>query len=221
MSNDVQNYAPPSPSDVVRSQRFDKGATLEEIATEDGLDVRIAELSVRRGHKVEVMRMAHRINKLKLKAQLDNEELRDKIRSRLGDKLLQAIESMLEGQQVIVSKDKETGAILTETITNPKIQAVGVEQFRKAVSLEEKPAPPQTIVNVQQNNSTPSASSEGLDFESRLRAIRQKQRETAIKGEPAIEAEAHEVRDEPSADRQEGPESDAEKPSEDTKWEDF
>ena len=110
---------------------------------------------------------------LKLHGQLVNEEIRQQLRRQLGPKAIEAMGSLLSGDRVDVWRDRKTGVIHTATVYDPEVRLQGVEQFRKAVSLEEKPAVPQTVVNVQQNNET-SISSAGYDFESRLRSIRAK-----------------------------------------------
>ena len=75
---------------------------------------------------------------------------------------------------------------------------LGIEQYRKTVSLEEKPMQaPTTVVNVQQNN-RPLAP----DFEERMRRIRKAQQESIEAAKQVVDIETEEVEED------EGPEWD-------------
>lgn len=70
---------------------------------------------------------------------------------------------------------------MTVHVDDPRSLALGIQQFRKTVSMEEKPAQvPTTIVNVQQNNA--SHSDRPGSFEEMLDQIRAEQKAVRIQG---------------------------------------
>ena len=81
---------------------------------------------------------------------------------------------------------------MSRFIEDPKALMLGIEQYRKTVSLEEKPTQaPTTVVNVQQNN-RPMAP----DFEERIRRIRKQQQESIEAAKKVVDVESEEVAEE-------------------------
>jgi hypothetical protein len=102
---------------------------------------------------------------------------------------LDALDKLLDGKKIMVSRDKETGAFHMKEIDDPDVMATGLELYRKTVSLEEKPAQAPTIVNVQQNQNNSQQPPGGWSFESILAKIREEQKRVGS----VFEAEVKEV----------------------------
>jgi len=180
MANSTANESKKTGSlDLDRYQRHQIGKTFEEISAEDQTDIAVIEKSIESAAKQESGRMQREFIGLRIQAQIDNERTRKKARTRLEGKFLSAMDHLLTGERTAIEVNKESGEVTLKTYTDPDVLAVGVEQYRKAVTLEEKPQPaPGMVLNLQNNTinqGTPSSG--GRTFEERLLLIRQKQKQ--------------------------------------------
>jgi hypothetical protein len=126
--------------DELWRQRFFEGETFEEIAEADNQTPEKVEAAIRRAQLRREMIGLFHLNEMKLESALENEEFRQRLRRELQHKVVKALAVLLEAKRVIASIDRDTGEITTRTVIDSKIMAFGVEQYRKATSLEEKPA---------------------------------------------------------------------------------
>jgi hypothetical protein len=109
-----------------------KGETFEQIAVEENLQPEKVEAGVRRAQLRQEMIGLFHLNEMKLESALENERFRQQLRRKLQHKVAQALAVLLEGKRVIVSIDRDPGHIKTETVIDPAIMAIGIEQYRKA-----------------------------------------------------------------------------------------
>lgn len=186
---DLDREAPRSGAiHLERYRRFNEGESVPEIAEKDGVKEATVVESINQGRQMEKMAAQRKITEIRLRGALENEKLREKLRQRLGDHLINAYEEMLKGEfEVMVGEN----AVM---VKNPNIMLKAAAEVRAAISLAEKPAAAQTsIVNVQQSNT--SVRSDGsLDFESLAARIRSRQSEPeAIDVEPESEEEEWEL----------------------------
>lgn len=118
-----------------------------------------------------------RLRHLKEQTALANEEHRQKVQSRLTGKYDEAIEALLSGKKMVVETAKD-GTVTIHEFVDTDVVAAGVREFRKTVSMEERPAPPQTIIqNINQGNAVNVTAGPKFDFESELKKIRKAQKE--------------------------------------------
>ncbi len=130
---------------------------------------------------------------LRERVEHENNRLRRRVQRELEDDFLSALKRLLQGQKE-VPFSVAGGDIVSRFIEDPKALMLGIEQYRKTVSLEEKPMQaPTTVVNVQQNNRSMAP-----DFEERMRRIRKLQQESmaAAAAEKVVAVEAEEVEEE-------------------------
>lgn len=187
-----------------RYQRFKKGETIEQIAKADGVKVETIRLAILAFDKKFALLTQNAIVRERLDGELSNEKLRAAIRSRVHNKVLKAIDTLVTGERKYVSFDQTKGKFVTVKAVDFNMMLQGIKEFQKLVSLEQKPAVPTTVVNVNQTNVNNPAHRE--DFEERMRRIKQKQKESiaaaeaekVIDVEPVVEEE--EVEEEPEWD---------------------
>lgn len=164
-----------------RYERFKKGQSLEEIAEEDSVKVETVRMDVLAYEKKFELLTQNAIMRERLDGELENEKLRKLIRSKVHKKVLKAIDKMVEGKRKFVSFDQQKGKYVTVEATDFQMMLAGIKEFQKLVSLEQKPAAPATIVNVNQTNNNNAPESE--DFEERMRRIKQQQKESMAAAE--------------------------------------
>lgn len=172
-----------------RYQRFKKGETIEQIAKADGVKVETIRLAILAFDKKFALLTQNAIVRERLDGELSNEKLRAAIRSRVHNKVLKAIDTLVTGERKYVSFDQTKGKFVTVKAVDFNMMLQGIKEFQKLVSLEQKPAVPTTVVNVnQQTNVNPA---HGEDFEERMRRIKQKQKESieAAEAEKVIDVE--------------------------------
>ena len=148
----IRHYSSTKSKDEVAYHRVCLGETEQEIALKDGISVDEAKRSIQEGEKREFNRLLSQFLGLQLEAVIDKEELRRLIRKRFAHKFIKALGILLSGEKTLVCRDRKTGKIRLHKFVDPKVLAVGVEQYRKTVNLEEKPAPVAiTFAHVHQN----------------------------------------------------------------------
>ena len=168
---------------LLRYERFRAGKSFQEIADEENVSVDTVRGSIRE-EKVR------RNLELRERVEHDNNRLRRRVQRKLEDDFLSALKRLLQGQKEIPFS-VTGGGIVSRFIEDPKALMLGIEQYRKTVSLEEKPTQaPTTVVNVQQNN-RPMAP----DFEERIRRLRKQQEESikAAAAEKVVDVESEEI----------------------------
>jgi len=168
---------------LLRYERFRAGKSFQEIADEENVSVETVRGSIRE-EKVR------RNLELRERVEHENNRLRRRAQRLLENDFLSALKRLLQGQKE-VPFSVSGGDIVSRFIEDPKALMLGIEQYRKTVSLEEKPMQaPTTVVNVQQNNG-PRAP----DFEERMRRIRKQQEESiaAAEAEKVVDVESEEV----------------------------
>ena len=126
------------PLDVLRLGRFKAGETLEEIAESSGVFPGTVAASVRRAQAREEMLVTFELIELWLKGALDNERLRKQVR-KLFPQYLNAIEILLSGRRTLIHTNEFTGEVVLVDIEDPDVLAMGLEQFRRSTSMEERP----------------------------------------------------------------------------------
>jgi hypothetical protein len=186
-----------------RYERFRQGETVEEIAKEDDVKVETVRQDIGTyGRKFELLTQ-NAIMRDRLEGELSNEKLRSAIRSKVHKKVLNAIDYLVKGDRKFVSFDQAKGKFVTITAKDFNMMLAGIKEFAKLVSLEQKPAAPTTVVNVNQTNNTQV--NHGEDFEERMRRIKQKQKESieAAEAEKIVDVES-----EPVDEEEKGPEWD-------------
>jgi len=168
---------------LIRYEMFVAGKTVQEIADEENVSVETVRGSIRE-EKVR------RNLELRERVEHENNLLRRRAQRKLEDDYLSALEKLLQGRKE-VPFSVSGGDIVSRFIEDPKALMLGIEQYRKTVSLEEKPMQaPTTVVNVQQNNRPM-----GPDFEERIRMIRKQQEESikAAAAEKVVDVESEEI----------------------------
>lgn len=171
---------------LIRYEMFMGGKTVQEIAEEENVSVDTVRGSIRE-EKVR------RNLELRERVEHENNRLRRRVQRKLKDDYLSALKRLLQGQKE-VPFSVSSGDIVSRFIEDPKALMLGIEQYRKTVSLEEKPTQaPTTVVNVAQHNG-PMAP----DFEERMRRIRRLQKESieAAAAEKVVDIELEEVEEE-------------------------
>ena len=173
---------------LVRYEMFVAGKSFQEIAEEENVSVDTVRGSIRE-EKVR------RNLELRERVEHENNRLRRRAQRELEDAFLDALKKLLQGQKE-VPFSVAGGDIVSRFIEDPKALMLGIEQYRKTVSLEEKPTQaPTTVVNVQQNNSDRPVAE---DFEERIRRLRKEQEESikAAAAEKVVDVETEEVEEE-------------------------
>jgi hypothetical protein len=172
-----------------RYERFKGGKTLEEIAKEDNVKVDTVRMDVLAFEKKFELLTQNAIMRERLDGELENEKLRKLIRSKVHKKVLKSIDLMVEGKRKFVSFDQTKGKYVTVTAVDYQMMLAGIKEFQKLVSLEQKPAVPTTVVNVNQTNNNNQGRTE--DFEERIRRITKEQKESiaAAEAEKVIDVE--------------------------------
>jgi len=166
---------------LIRYEMFRAGKSFQEIAEEENVSVETVRGSIR---EEKVRRNRERRERV----EYDNIRLRRRVQRKLEDDYLSALKKLLQGQKE-VPFSVTGGDIVSRFIEDPKALMLGIEQYRKTVSLEEKPMQaPTTVVNVQQNN-RPLAP----DFEERMRRIRKAQQESIDAAKKVVDIETEEV----------------------------
>lgn len=160
---------------VSRYKRHLGGETYDQIAEADGITRTEALRTVAAGKDLVNGALIRQIASKREAIGLAREELREETIKRLGKKLIDSLEKLLDGKRMVVYKDKLTGEMKMEEIVDPEMIVMGIEKFCKVTSLEEKPAVQQTVVNVQQN--TIPGGGHRMDFEGMLAKIRREQLE--------------------------------------------
>jgi len=168
---------------LIRYEMFRAGKTIQEIADEEDISVETVRGSIREEKVRSNLEVRERVEHA-------NNRLRRRVQRKLENDYLSALKKLLQGQKE-VPFSVSGGEIVSRFIEDPKALMLGIEQYRKTVSLEEKPMQaPTTVVNVQQNNGTRAP-----DFEERMRRIRKQQEESiaAAEAEKVVDVEAEEV----------------------------
>ncbi len=159
-----------------RYQRFKEGETIEQIAKKDGVKIETIRLAILAFEKKFALLTQNAIVRERLDGELSNEKLRAAIRSRVHNKVLKAIDTLVTGERKYVSFDQTKGKFVTVKAVDFNMMLQGIKEFQKLVSLEQKPAVPTTVVNVNQTNTNNPA--HGEDFEERMRRIKKQQKES-------------------------------------------
>jgi len=169
---------------LIRYEMFIAGKTVQEIADEENVSVETVRGSIRE-EKVR------RNLELRERVEHENNLLRRRVQRKLENDYLSALEKLLQGRKE-VPFSVSGGDIVSRFIEDPKALMLGIEQYRKTVSLEEKPMQaPTTVVNVQQNNRSMAP-----DFEERMRRIRKAQQESIDAAKKVVDVESEEVEEE-------------------------
>jgi hypothetical protein len=161
-----------------RYDRFTAGEAIADIAVTDDITPEKAIMSVRQGGMMAEAEQMLELRGIKHASALAVEKLRTKARIQNETRILDGLETLLKGKRTITSIDKETGQILTEVIDDPEVISMGLEHARKILSIDERPAPNQTIVSInnnQQNNFGESQGPKAETYEERLKRIRNRQ----------------------------------------------
>lgn len=185
-----------------RYERFRQGKTIQEIADEDGVKFETVKMDVLAYEKKFDLSLQSAIVRQRIEGELSNEKLRKEIRSRVHKKVLKSIDHLIEGKRKYVFFDQAAGKVVTVNAHDWNMMLAGIKEFSKLVSLEQKPAVPSTVVNVNQTNN--NTIGQGDDFEERMRKIKKQQQESiaAAEAEKVIDVEAED------ADEDGGPEWD-------------
>lgn len=157
--------------DVKRYERFRAGESIDQIALSDNIDVDHALKSVRIGWQMFEAQQQIRLRELKYAATIENEEIRSELRNRVKEKLIAAVETLLDGERTVVEVNKITGEVTIHKFIDLEMVALGIEAARKAISLEEKPQPMQTMINIQNNAAENPIRTEGMSYEERMERI--------------------------------------------------
>lgn len=162
-------------TDLNRYLRFKAGQTMAEIAIDDRVLPETVKTSVLRGRKAYESEQILVLRDLKYTSAVEGEKIRTETRIRVAPQIIDGLELLLKGKRVHVSVQKSTGEFLTMVVDDPEMISMGLEHARKILSLDERPAQNQTVVNIQNNqqniNESPQGSS-GLSYEERLKRIR-------------------------------------------------
>lgn len=179
--------------DYKRYRRHAEGESISDIAAADGINRKLAQESVTRGQKMFEGEQLLKLKTMKYQGAIDNETIRTEVRRRIADKIAGKIEDLLSGQRPIVEINKITGEVTIKMVIDPEVVALGLEHARKTISLDEKPAAGQTVVNIQNNqtNVSEGQAERESSYEERLQRIRSRQ----VSSREVIEVPAQEVRD--------------------------
>jgi hypothetical protein len=172
-----------------RYERYRSGKTIDQIAKADGVKPETVRLDILAYEKKYELLTQNAIQRERLEGELSNEKLRTAIRARVHKKVLKSIDMMVEGKRKFVSFDQTKGKYVTVTAVDYQMMLAGIKEFQKLVSLEQKPAVPTTVVNVNQTNNNNQGRTE--DFEERIRRITKEQKESiaAAEAEKVIDVE--------------------------------
>ncbi len=131
---------------LLRYEMFVAGKSFQEIADEENVSVETVRGSVREEKVRRNLALRERVEH-------ENNRLRRRVQRELEDAFLSALKRLLQGQKE-VPFSVAGGDVVSRFIEDPKALMLGIEQYRKTVSLEEKPAPSHStqILNVQQNS---------------------------------------------------------------------
>ena len=157
---------------IERLKRLREGQTLEQIAATDGIVVANVATTIREAVELERAEIRERTLDAKIRAELKNEKIRALIRNQLGQKYITALELLLDGQKSVVIKN-EAGFEEVVTITDLEAVANGLKHFRESISLQERPAAPQT--NIVVDNRQQTANLRITDREQMIDRIRSQQ----------------------------------------------
>lgn len=186
----------PAGLDNDRFVRFQCGHSMEDIALDDGVTLAVVQASIETAARDDQIRKQRELVDLRMTAQIENEKIRKRTRNKFALEAEIALGLLLKGERTVVQKNKETGELSEFTYTDVDTVAVGLEHYRKSISLEEKPATG-TVVNVQAN--TQNIIGGGMNggrqmtFEERIQQIRQKQREAQAGLIPVPEEESEAI----------------------------
>jgi len=177
-----------------RYQRYRNGETIEQIAAADEVQEKTVRADILAYEKKFETLVQNAVMRERLDGELANERLRKLIRDKLHAKVLKALEHMVTGNKKFIFFDQAKGKVITATAKDWNMMLAAVKEFQKLVSLEQKPAMPTTVVNVNQTNTSIVGQSE--DFEERIRRLRKEQEESIaaakvvdIESEPVEEVE--------------------------------
>lgn len=183
-----------------RYQRYRNGETIEQIAAADKVKEKTVRLDIQAYEKKFETLVQAAVMRERLDGELANEKLRKAIRSKLHSKVLKALDHMVTGKKKFVFFDQSKGKIITATAHDWNMMLAAVKEFQKLVSLEQKPAVPSTVVNVNQTNN--NMAGQGEDFEERIRRLRKLQDES-IEAAKVVDVESEVVEE-----KEKGPEWD-------------
>lgn len=186
--------------------RFQSGQSMEEIAHDEGVALVDIQASIEKAIHHDQIRKNQQLMNLRMDAQIENEKIRAHTRKKFQPDAEVALGKLLVGERTVIQKNKETGELTQISYTDVDVIALGLEHYRKSISLEEKPAPaPGTVVNVQSNTNTTNIVSNGnggrpMTFEERIASIRrdQKTAHALPESEPESEPEILEGEVEPT-----------------------
>ncbi len=132
---------------LIRYEMFVAGKSFQEIADEENISLETVRGSIREEKVRRNLELRERVEHA-------NNRLRRRVQRELEDAFLSALKRLLQGQKE-VPFSVAGGDIVSRFIEDPKALMLGIEQYRKTVSLEEKPAPSHTTqIHVQQTNSS-------------------------------------------------------------------
>ena len=162
--------------DLDRYMAFRDGKTIVDIAIDEENDPQEIRQSLIRGRAMFDIEQQMRLKDAKYEGAIENEKIRTAVRKAVHEPIVDGLVTLLKGKRTVVEKNKITGEIRTHDVTDPEIIALGIEAARKTISLEEKPVPSQTVVNVQQNvaggDQIAGMGVGGTSYEERLERIR-------------------------------------------------
>lgn len=164
-------------TDMTRYMLFRNGDSILEMARREGLKPENIARSVRAGHAMYEAEQQMKLRDARIEGALENEKIRENLRYGLSQKIMNALTWMLTGKMEETEIDPVTGnkKVIREWV-DPEIISKGLEHARKLTSLEEKPMPSQTVVNIQQNNvGSDVVGGGGNSYEERLERIRRMQ----------------------------------------------
>ena len=171
---------------VLRLRRFKAGETADEIAQSEGVRVDTVLYGLRRAEERKQMLFMWKLMDLRLEGAIENERIRKRIRRDLSEKLIKAVDCLLSGKRAVIARNPNTGEIIVHDTIDPEVIAMGVEQARTLLSLEEKPAPNPIYVNIQNNagDSAEGRTDKDWSYEERIDRIRQEKGFST--GKPAL-----------------------------------
>lgn len=186
--------------DMDRYIKFRDGVSIVQQAIDEHMSPDAIQSSVSRGRSMYDGEQQMRWRDARIQSMIENEKIRSEIRARVGDKLIAAIEKLIEGNQTVPQVNPVTGEVVLRTYVDLTIVEKGVEQARKVLSLESSGS--QTTVNIQQNNNSNNMNGgSGYSYEDRITRIREAQESSrAERPEPenVIDVESTEVPDTPA-----------------------
>lgn len=165
-----------------RYLRFKAGESIIEIAQKDNLEIEIARLSIATGRKMYESEQILILRDLKYTSAIEGERIRTETRIRVAPQIIDGLELLLKGKRKHVSVRKSTGEFIFVEVDDPEMISMGIEHARKILSLDERPAQNQTVVNIQNNQQNITegnqGGSTGLSYEERLKRIQNAQKRT-------------------------------------------